>query len=98
MTIPELPKTLERPCCRGKSCGMTTLELQELTAGTADGEAAVPTLYRYVRRSNGNVYGPGWSSASALAEWITESAAEMEADAKRLEEILARAKPEGTEQ
>lgn len=93
--LPDLPKTLERPCCRFKSCGLITLELEVMHPAVAAGESPLPPLYRYVRASNGNEYGPDWSSAAVQAAWIEESAAEMAADAKYLDEVRARENAEG---
>lgn len=93
--LPDLPKTLERPCCRLQPCGLTTLELEVVHPDVAAGESPLPPLYRYVRASNGNEYGPDWSSAAVQAAWIEESAAEMAADAKYLDEVRARENAEG---
>lgn len=73
---PDLPKNLKRRCCRGKSC-TTTLYLDSVEVDTAPGEPQLPTLYRYCRQSNGEVFGPGWSTAGRLAAWVEESAAEV---------------------
>lgn len=80
MADTQLPRRLERNCCRGKSCGKITLWLDSLDPVRAEGDEAVPTLYRYRRVSNDNGYGPEWSTRAALAAWIEESAAEEAAD------------------
>ncbi|MCC3292358.1 hypothetical protein [Arthrobacter sp. zg-Y1110] len=79
---PDLPKTLERHCCRGKSC-TTTLYLDSVEVGTAPGEPSLPPLYRYRRRSNDDVFGPDWSTAASLAAWVEQSAAEDAEEAER---------------
>ena len=73
--LSDLPATLNRYCCYGKTC-RTTLTLESLTVQTAEGQPDLPTFYRYVRRSNEDEYGPGWSTRERLAEWVLESAAE----------------------
>lgn len=78
---PELPKMLERRCCPGKSC-TTTLHLESMEVDSAPGEPPLPTLYRYLR-SNGNEFGPGWSTAGRLAAWVEESAAEDAEETER---------------
>lgn len=75
----ELPKTLERHCCSGKSC-TTTLSLDSMDARVAPGQEPIPTLYRYLRESNDDQFGPGWSTAESLLAWVEESAAEDAAE------------------
>ena len=77
----ELPKTLVRRCCPGKTC-TTTLHLDSIEVGTAPGEPPLPTLYRYLR-GNGNGFGPDWSTRAVLATWVEASAAEDAAEAER---------------
>lgn len=76
---PALPATLVRRCCRGKSC-TTTLYLDSLEVQAGEGQEPLPALFRYLRQSNDNEFGPGWSTREALTAWVEESAAKEAAD------------------
>jgi hypothetical protein len=62
----DLPKTITRWCCPGKSCGNTTLYLVD-----NESPAGWPPLYDYVR-GNGNSY-TGWRSEDETRAWLEES-------------------------
>lgn len=79
---PDLPTTLNRRCCSGKSC-TTTLYLHTMKPEAGAGEDGIPTLYRYLR-GNDNDFGPGWSTRARLAAWVEESAAADEAEDERI--------------
>ncbi|MCU6480498.1 hypothetical protein [Arthrobacter sp. A2-55] len=64
--IIDVPKTLTRPCCRGKSCGNTRLHLDVET--NPDGV----TFYSYLRDSNDDLYSGPWHEKEML-EWVEES-------------------------
>lgn len=62
----ELPQTIKRWCCRGKSCGNTTLHLVD-----NDSPAGWPPLYDYVR-DNGNSYA-GWHTEEEMGAWLEDT-------------------------
>lgn len=63
----DLPETIKRWCCQGKSCGNTTLELVD-----NDSPEGWPALYDYVRVSNGDSYA-GWRTEDEMKAWLTDT-------------------------
>jgi len=59
-----LPQSITRPCCPGKSCGDTTLYLVD-----NDSPLGWPPLYDYVR-GNGTSYTSAWHTEQSLWDWL----------------------------
>jgi len=72
-----LPESLERWCCRGKSCGNTQLYITSEQPTVGPGEAPLPTLYTVRRRSNDDVYGIAGATEAAVLAWIEETRDEV---------------------
>jgi hypothetical protein len=62
----ELPKTIKRWCCQGKSCGNTELQLVTHHFDYSDVD-----MHMYVRASNGMPYGDGtWRRTENMRQWL----------------------------
>lgn len=81
--LEELPRYLEVPCCLGKTCGPTEVELR-VTSGVLDNRVYV--AFGYYRLSNGDLYGGAYSTTiEGLRSWL-ESARD-EYGAKAIESV-----------
>ena len=62
----ELPKTIKRWCCEGKSCGNTELELVTHHFDYSDTD-----MHMYVRKNNGQPYADtGWLRTDRMWKWL----------------------------